>query len=547
MVRKQTCRASLGFAASLSCAALLLALGAVEGAATPYALAEEATQASSTQVATARAELTAKVTLTGSTLSANQFSFSAEPLDSAPAPEQGSASNDADGSVSFGSLSFTAPGDYTYRVTQRAGDLASVEYDDSVFDVVFHVGADASTGALEVTSTEGTAVFSNAVEVSSEEVAPAAASVDLSTKVSVEGASLNAGAFVFRITLKDGAPEPEQTMAVNAQDGTVDFGGASFTSAGTYTYEVTQVPGETSGMTYDDSVITLTVTVAQNSAKTALQASVKSSSSAGFKNTYSSASAQSDSAQDQATQHNAVAIITASVSREAGTMAAGAFSFDIVDGSGAVVTTGVNDANGTVRFSAIELTQAGTYSYTVKPAAGVQLSASQEKDSFPVEVTVEDAGSGLLATVSYPDGRPSFVAVSSSSQGTSSQDQDAADLASQVGAAISPTMIVIAVVGGVVLIAAVIAIIWLQSRSKAKAGQGPARTTTTTGGSAPAGLKPIEHPVSAEDVSGKTARKVVVDVPVISSGAQGAKKARDKEEDAAEKSATAQASGGEEA
>ena len=368
MVRKQTCRASQVLALSVSCAALLVALGPVAGPVTPCALAEEAAETASAQVATARAELTAKVTLAGSTLSANQFTFSAEALDSAPAPEQATVSNAADGSVSFGSISFTAPGDYAYRVTQRAGDLASVDYDDSAFEVVFHVGADSATGALEVSSVEGQAVFSNTVQASSDDAAPAAASVDLSTKVSVEGASLNAGAFVFRITLKDGAPEPEQTMAVNAQDGTVDFGGASFTSPGTYTYEVTQVPGETAGMTYDDSVITLTVTVSQNSAKTALQASVKTSREAGFKNSYSSASAQAgESAGAQTSQHNAVAIITASISRESGIMSAGAFSFDIVDDSGSVVTTGVNDANGTVRFSAIELTQAGTYSYTVQP------------------------------------------------------------------------------------------------------------------------------------------------------------------------------------
>ena len=539
MVRKQTCRASQVLALSVSCAALLVALGPVAGPVTPCALAEEAAETASAQVATARAELTAKVTLAGSTLSANQFTFSAEALDSAPAPEQATVSNAADGSVSFGSISFTAPGDYAYRVTQRAGDLASVDYDDSAFEVVFHVGADSATGALEVSSVEGQAVFSNTVQASSDDAAPAAASVDLSTKVSVEGASLNAGAFVFRITLKDGAPEPEQTMAVNAQDGTVDFGGASFTSPGTYTYEVTQVPGETAGMTYDDSVITLTVTVSQNSAKTALQASVKTSREAGFKNSYSSASAQAgESAGAQTSQHNAVAIITASISRESGIMSAGAFSFDIVDDSGSVVTTGVNDANGTVRFSAIELTQAGTYSYTVQPGEGVQLASSQEKGSFRVEVAVDDAGTGLLATVSYPDGRPSFVVSSTSGQAGSSAGEDSADLVSQVGAAISPTMIAVAVVGGVALIAAVVAIIWLQSRSKEKPAASPS-STAAPGASSARELKPIDHPVPAQDVSLR-ATQAVVDVPVIDSGVQAAQKPR-KEEGAAHKPSTPQA------
>ncbi len=516
MLRKQTRRTSLGLALPASCAALLVALAPAAVAAAPCAYASEASDSAVAQVATARAELTAHVTLSGSTLGANQFTFSVEALDSAPAPELDTASNAADGSVSFGEVSFTAPGDYTYRVTQRAGDLASVDYDDTVFETVFHVGADSSTGALVVTSTEGEASFSNVVQTTSDEVALAAASADLSTTVSLKGATLNANEFYFRITLKDGAPEPKTTIAGNAQDGTVDFGGVSFTAPGTYTYEVTQVPGEAAGMTYDDSVITLKVTVTPNSANTALQASVKASSEKGFTNSYSAASSSADDAAQSASsqQHNAVAIITASVTRESGSMSAGAFMFDILDDTGTIVTTGTNDANGTVRFSAIELAEPGTYAYTVQPADGVQLSDSQQTDSFRVEVVVEDAGTGLLATVSYPDGRPSFVAVSASS--VSSTADDSVDLASQVGQAISPTMIAVAVAGGVVLIAAVVAIIWLQSRSKG-GHDAPGSRASGADGAPVAGLKPIDHPVSAQDVSARSSQ-AVVDVPVMAPG-----------------------------
>ena len=191
-------------------------------------------------------------------------------------------------------------------------------------------------------------------------------------------------------------------------------------------------------------------------------------------------------------------------------MSAGAFLFDILDESGVVVTTGTNDANGTVRFSAIELTQAGSYTYTVKPAQGVQLADSQQEESYRVEVDVEDAGTGLLATVSYPDGRPTFVV---SSMSSSSSAEDTTDIASQMGAAISPTMVAVAVAGGVVLIVAVIAIIWLQSRSKGKPDASAPRGVTSD--VVPLeGLKPIDHPVSAQDVSARNTQ-AVVDVPVM--------------------------------
>ena len=440
-------------------------------------------EGSSADASAAKTHLQAKVSFEGAELAANQFLFAIEPLDGAPQPELSQASNDADGLIDFGEVAFSAPGDYTYRISQVPGDFASVTYDASSFDVAVHVDVDGQDGALTVSEPE-VPTFSNEMYASggSEEAALAPVTASLSTKVTLKGADLNAGAFQFKITLIDGAPEPTATMAVNTQDGVVDFGGATFTKPGTYTYKVVQVPGDAAGITYDDSVLTFTVDVEANADKTALVAQVTPSSTQGFVNSYKPVESAATQTQTQTSTaasepyHAAAVIITASVSQPGGKSVAGSMSFDVVDDSGAVVTTGTNDANGTVRFSTIELSEAGEYTYTVRPAQGTSLStvaSSGETPSYRVTVKVEDTGTGLLATVSYPDGRPSFTASAAATKEKLSTSGSAATLESHDAAqqdapsaqvAVSPVVIAVAAVCGVVLAAAVACIVRLQTK-----------------------------------------------------------------------------------
>lgn len=455
-------------------------------------------EGSSAEASAAKTHLQAKVSLEGAELAANQFLFAIEPLDGAPQPELSQASNDADGLIDFGEVAFSAPGDYTYRISQVPGDFASVTYDASSFDVVVHVDVDGQDGALTVSEPEAP-TFSNEMDASggSEEAALAPVTASLSTKVTLKGADLNAGAFQFKITLIDGAPEPTATMAVNTQDGVVDFGGATFTKPGTYTYKVVQVPGDAAGITYDDSVLTFTVDVEANADKTALVAQVTPSSTQGFVNSYKPVESAATQTQTQTSTaasepyHAAAVIITASVSQPGGKSVAGSMSFDVVDDSGAVVTTGTNDANGTVRFSTIELSEAGEYTYTVRPAQGTSLStvaSSGETPSYRVTVKVEDTGTGLLATVSYPDGRPSFTASTAATKEKLSTSGSAATLESHDAAqqdapsaqvAVSPVVIAVAAVCGVVLAAAVACIVRLQTKggksNPAHAAHGPSK------------------------------------------------------------------------
>lgn len=83
----------------------------------------------------------------------------------------------------------------------------------------------------------------------------------------LEGRDLVAGEFTFALTAQDGAPMPDGSTdgtatATNRADGSVVFGGITFTEAGTYTYAISEVAGSEEGMTYDASTHTMVVTVA---------------------------------------------------------------------------------------------------------------------------------------------------------------------------------------------------------------------------------------------------------------------------------------------
>ncbi len=97
-----------------------------------------------------------------------------------------------------------------------------------------------------------------------------------------------------------------------------------------------------------------------------------------------------------------------------GTLQYNDFQFEVVDEGGNVVSTGTNDAQGVIHFSAILYSgeDAGvTYTYTVREVTdglaerGITCGAS----SFAISVYVEDMGFGVLEPrVTYPEGTDSL-------------------------------------------------------------------------------------------------------------------------------------------
>lgn len=88
-------------------------------------------------------------------------------------------------------------------------------------------------------------------------------------KKRLTGRALKADEFSFELTGHDGAPMPQGAedgvlTVRNAVDGTVSFGAIAYERPGTYTYEVHEVAGSLSGVTYDDASYVVVVTVVDN-------------------------------------------------------------------------------------------------------------------------------------------------------------------------------------------------------------------------------------------------------------------------------------------
>ena len=190
-------------------------------------------------------------TLTGRDLRAGEFEFELVENGKVVA----TASNDAEGNVSFGALTYDEAGTHTYVVREAKGSLGGVTYDASEYVVTVSVTDDGS-GRLsaKATSADGQIVFKNAYSA-----APTSITFG-GTKV-LTGAELAAGQFAFQ--LKDAQGNVVAT-ATNAADGSLVFEPVSLDAAGEYHLTLSEVNDAQDNVTYDDHVYQLDVTVADD-------------------------------------------------------------------------------------------------------------------------------------------------------------------------------------------------------------------------------------------------------------------------------------------
>lgn len=215
-----------------------------------------------------------------------------------------------------------------------------------------------------------------------------------------------AGKFTFTVTGEEGAPMPANASVTNDAKGKVDFGKIAFTlddlnkalgekpekREHTFTYTVTE-SGEVAGVTNDAKLsheVSFTVT---DDGKGNLSVSRKPDGNAAFTftNTYSATPVET-SVTDQITANKVL------TGRE---LAAGEFSFELVEGEGKdakVVATGINDAEGNITMSAVKYTEAGEHTYTLREVNGGTISKgiTYGDAKYTIETTITDKGDGTL-------------------------------------------------------------------------------------------------------------------------------------------------------
>ena len=162
------------------------------------------------------------------------------------------AKNAADGSITFKDIDVEAEGTFTYLISEKAGNEASVTYDSTVHEVTVEV-VDNGQGQFVATVTGNNPTFTNTYVAKSTKVT-------IGAKKVLNGKELEADKYEFE--LKEGYSVV--ATAKNAADGTVAFPAIEYTTAGTHTYTITEKDGGEAGVTYDKNAYTVTVKVADN-------------------------------------------------------------------------------------------------------------------------------------------------------------------------------------------------------------------------------------------------------------------------------------------
>lgn len=313
-----------------------------------------------------------------------------------------SATNGADGSVSFDAFSYAKPGTHEYTIVERKGDLDYVAYDDAVHHAVVTVADNAGTLQASVAydgkdATKPT--FTNTYQAK----ATGSGAIALTKSVDVHDGSfqMKAGDFAFELVGSDGTVLQTQK---NDAEGKVAFDELTFDHAGTFIYTVREVqptpsaPG-VSGVTYTGKTYTLTYVVADNNdGKLVVESSTVKSSDRTENGVTPNTMTFANSYQPGQTfyQISGTKVLENADPATTRTPADGEFTFALIDvatGQEIDRTTNVGNA---FTFKAISYTATGSHAYQVKEVAGQDSTITYSDAVLDVKVSVTDDGSGRL-------------------------------------------------------------------------------------------------------------------------------------------------------
>ncbi len=310
----------------------------------------------------------------------------------------------------FANEKYTTAGVYYYRVVEVVPTeaLGGVTYDRTVHAFVVVVGDADMDGKLEITEvraerpatttvTQPTADSWN-VEVNFTNTysttGSATVTIDLNKAVNNPTGSSLALPSGFRF----GLYEAGKTEPTFVSEPTTDRGFArlvlSYTVPGTYKYTLKEIAPDPvpAGWTYSTEEVQVTVVVLDDGDGTMSAVIYQGTASAGatislsttFTNTYDLTPAE-------------LPIDFVSKQLSGRTMAAGEFTFAVLDQSGATVLTGTNDASGKVTFNdTLKFTQVGVYFFDIVETTVNGNGITVDKNVYRVTVTVKDNGAGAL-------------------------------------------------------------------------------------------------------------------------------------------------------
>lgn len=201
-------------------------------------------------------QLTATKVLEGRDLAAGEFTF--ELIEGNTVVAEGT--NAKDGSIALSSITYDRPGTHTYTLRERGAGThdRGMTFSGASYIVVTTVvdNGDGTLSVAHVLEDAQTATFTNVYRA-------VPASIKIAAIKTLVGRDLRDGEFAFALTGEGDAADISRT-AKNDARGNVSFDELTFEAPGVYTFRISEVKGIEEGMTYDESVYTITVTVVDN-------------------------------------------------------------------------------------------------------------------------------------------------------------------------------------------------------------------------------------------------------------------------------------------
>lgn len=307
----------------------------------------------------------------------------------------------------FGRMTYTKPGAYTYHVKELAGTDKTIGYSTQEYDVTVTV---TDQGGMLSASADRQATdvrFDNTYT-------PTPVDVTVKADKHLAGRDLNDGEFAAELKDSDGnllqtkrfARVPRDAQSDKATDvregeGTLEFDKLTFDRAGVYTYTVTEQDGDLGGVTYDRTVHTVTVTVTEDADSHTLTAKTEYSTENGsedgirFTNTYQ--------------PQNVLVELTARKRLTGRGLKVHEFEFELVDRDGKVIDTERNDKDGDIRFKPLTygrdnngIDDCGEHRYVIRERNTGEKNVTYDRTEHHVTVTVgDDLQGNLTAKVEY--------------------------------------------------------------------------------------------------------------------------------------------------
>lgn len=307
----------------------------------------------------------------------------------------------------FGRMTYTKPGAYTYHVKELAGTDKTIGYSTQEYDVTVTV---TDQGGMLSASADRQATdvrFDNTYT-------PTPVDVTVKADKRLTGRDLNDGEFAAELKDSDGnllqtkrfARVPRDAQSDKATDvregeGTLEFDKLTFDRAGVYTYTVTEQDGDLGGVTYDRTVHTVTVTVTEDADSHTLTAKTEYSTENGsedgirFTNTYQ--------------PQNVLVELTARKRLTGRGLKVHEFEFELVDRDGKVIDSARNDKDGDIRFKPLTygrdnngIDDCGEHRYVIRERNTGEKNVTYDRTEHHVTVTVgDDLQGNLTAKVEY--------------------------------------------------------------------------------------------------------------------------------------------------